>query len=96
MNLLSSRAACGAVFFVARGGGWYGMIEGDGEGGIVMTNILIYLLIIWMGFRYVEGILKVSTDVGETLYNLLGVIIMIMALIVYYQKNRKHEDKNVN
>ena len=72
------------------------MIEGDGEGGIVMTNILIYLLIIWMGFLYVEVILKVSTDVGETLYNLLGVIIMIMTLIVYYQKNRKHEDKNMN
>lgn len=72
------------------------MAFGDDEGGAAMTNILIYLLIIWMGFRYIEGILKVSTDVGETLYNLLGVIIMIMALIVYYQKNRKHEDKNVN
>ena len=57
-----------------------------------MVDIAIYLASIFMGFRHVEGILKLSTDTGETAYNLLGFVLMVVTLIAYYQRN--HKDSN--
>lgn len=61
-----------------------------------MIDIAIYLAIIFMGFRHVEGILKLSTDTGETVYNLLGFVLMVVTLIAYYQRNHKDSEKDVN
>ena len=61
-----------------------------------MIDIAIYLAIIFMGFRHVEGILKLATDTGETAYNLLGFLLMVVTLIAYYQRNHKDSNKDVN
>ena len=61
-----------------------------------MVDIAIYLAIIFMGFRHVEGILKMSADTGETAYNLLGFVLMVVPLIAYYQRNHKDGNKDMN
>lgn len=61
-----------------------------------MVDIAVYLTIIFIGFRHIEVILKLSADIGETAYNLLGFVLMVVTFIAYYEQNHKDGNKDMN